>query len=136
MEGPGRGGHVSSLADLCLAGVPVDEGGAEVEHQVDQQRPRVLGQEDGRPADLDTAVFEVENEVLVSESKVTKGVLVFQTFPLGFRSYFLSIDVLEFLFSSPNGFLNLSNSGFRAILATESNHRLASLSLNYLNFHI
>ena len=57
-----RGDRVVGLGGGALA---VDEPGPRVDPEVDEERPRVLREEDGRPADLEAAVLEVEHGAVV-----------------------------------------------------------------------
>ena len=72
--------------------VAVEDPGPGVDPEVDEQRPGVLGQEDGGPSDLVAAVLEVEHGPVL-DAEFLEGGVILESLALGFEPQLLPIDV-------------------------------------------
>ena len=86
----------NGLHGLVAAGVAVEDPGAGVDPQVDDEGTGVLGQEDGSPPDLRPAVLEVEDPVVL-DPEVTEHLFVLDELALGLEPELLAVDVAVLL---------------------------------------
>ena len=85
-----RSDRVVRLGGCALA---VDDPGPGVDPEVDGERPRVLGEEDGGPADLEAAVLEVEHGAVL-DAQLAQGLVVLDELAPGLEAQLLPVDVL------------------------------------------
>ena len=101
-----RGDRVVGFVGGALA---VDDPGPRVNAEVDQERPRVLREEDGRPADLEAAVLEIEHGAVL-DAQIAEGLLVLDELALGLEAQLLSVDVVILALLRADGLLHVQDS--------------------------
>ena len=88
---------------------PVKDPWPSVDPEVDEERPGVLCQEDGRPSDLQPTVLEVQDGLVVDPARL-QAVLVLEALALGLQAKLLAVQVRVLLALTPDRALHVAHS--------------------------